>query len=116
MDGTRRGFLKGFGLLGAVVAGAASYQITVKEQEKEKEDISHLAPLGRQTVSFTGNNEPEQPQNMGTVTTPDGQTYSVSYGTFSNPTPTHQVYMSVGKDNRLWMKVDDKWHRVALET
>jgi hypothetical protein len=116
MDGTRRGFLKGFGLLGAVVAGAASYQITVKEQEKEKEDISHLAPLGRNTIAFTADNEPEVPQKITTITTPSGQTYSVSMGSFSNPVPTHQVNMSVGKDNRLWMRVEDKWYRVALET
>jgi len=24
--------------------------------------------------------------------------------------------MTVGKDNRLWMKIGDEWHRVALES
>jgi hypothetical protein len=24
--------------------------------------------------------------------------------------------MTVGKDNRLWLKIGDKWHRVAVES
>jgi hypothetical protein len=29
---------------------------------------------------------------------------------------THRVSMTVGKDNRLWMKIGDEWHRVAIES
>jgi hypothetical protein len=29
---------------------------------------------------------------------------------------THEVSMSVGRDNRLWIKVGEKWKRVALDT
>jgi len=28
---------------------------------------------------------------------------------------THNVSMTVGRDNRLWIKVDNKWKRVAIE-
>jgi hypothetical protein len=33
-----------------------------------------------------------------------------------NEQVTHRVSMTVGKDNRLWMKIGDEWHRVALES
>jgi hypothetical protein len=34
---------------------------------------------------------------------------------YSNDQYENRVEMSVGKDNRLWIKVDGKWHRVAIE-
>ena len=35
--------------------------------------------------------------------------------TFSQVT-TNEVSMAVGKDDRLWLKIGDKWKRVALDT
>jgi hypothetical protein len=44
----------------------------------------------------------------------DGNHYY--FNSFGSPTVTHQVSMSVGKDNRLWLKIGDNWKRVALDT
>jgi hypothetical protein len=52
----RRKFMKGFGLLGAVLAGAATTKVVVEhveKKEKEKEDISHLAPDAKTTLFYT---------------------------------------------------------------
>ena len=54
-----------------------------------KEDISHLAPIKDNTSLQLFNQEKTGKQNS--------------------------VLLTVGKDNRLWIKVDDKWERVAIE-
>jgi hypothetical protein len=33
-----------------------------------------------------------------------------------NEEVTHRVSMTVGKDNRLWLKIGDEWRRVAIES
>jgi hypothetical protein len=35
---------------------------------------------------------------------------------FSNVEYENKVEMSVGKDNRLWVKVNDEWKRVSIES
>jgi hypothetical protein len=50
---------------------------------------------------------------QGQNTKPTGSN-SLSY-IYSNNQYENRVEMSVGKDNRLWIKVDGKWHRVAVE-
>jgi hypothetical protein len=42
----------------------------------------------------------------------EGSPYSV----FSNVEYENKVEMSVGKDNRLWVKVNDEWKRVSIES
>jgi len=101
----RRKFIKGFGLFGAVLAGAASAKVVIEEKKKPVEDISHLAPPDTAyTLQITGSYPDKKPEqvNYGMMFTPN------------HPT-THSVSMTVGKDNRLWMKVGDQWKRVSIE-
>lgn len=119
----RRSFIKGFGLGGVIVGSAAggftaakAISNTVSQPTQQPapavvypqlEDISHLAPrdTGMDLTLVRDNSEPEPPK--------------VTPGSFSfmpvNTKTTHQVSMSVGKDNRLWLKVDGKWMRVMVQ-
>jgi hypothetical protein len=118
----RRNFIRGAGIIGAFVVGAASYKqvkematehkdISHKEMATEHKDISHLAPpINAITIQFTGayGEKPKAPEpTMGQHT---------FYVNGWNEEVTHRVSMTVGKDNRLWMKIGDEWHRVAIES
>ena len=117
----RRSFLKGFGLLGAAAGGFLAAQNsfantpppspigspTVTERDNGPiEDIAHLAPLGSTTLRLQANNE--LPKRV------EGNGYVVMTGMWPSE-DDNKVILSVGKDNRLWIKVDDTWRRVALE-
>ena len=136
----RRRFIKGFGLLGLALSGAAAAREAVSNTSvigastgtsnvptvidpPVVEDIAHLAPLGKTTLQLTADNTPPPPPPQsftpGIVTLTGS-----SYGSYSYPTilgngykeTDNKVTMSVGKDNRLWIKIgDDTWRRVALE-
>jgi hypothetical protein len=103
----RRNFLKGAGIIGAFALGAASYR-QVKEIGEANRDITHLAPpKNAYTLQLTGSyGETEVPAS------PYGP-----YGIQFHPSPrvTNSVVMSVGKDDRLWMKVGEEWKRVSIE-
>jgi hypothetical protein len=102
----RRNFLKGAGIIGAFAVGVASYR-QVKDMANEHKDISHLAPPKEAiTIQINGAyGEKPKPQSNGNfIFAP------------MNPEITHKVSMTVGKDNRLWMKIGDEWHRVAIES
>jgi hypothetical protein len=103
----RRNFLKGAGIIGAFALGAASYR-QVKEIGEANRDITHLAPpKNAHTLQITGSyDEPKAPA------TPYGP-YGIQF--HSNPRVTNSVAMSVGKDDRLWMKIGDEWKRVSIE-
>lgn len=132
----RRGFLKGFGLLGAAVGGFYATQNafanvpppvpigspTVAERDVGPvEDIAHLAPLGTVTLQLTADNvppPPPPPYSPGEFTVSGYTTLGSSYPSIlSNGIreTDNKVTMSVGKDDRLWIKVGDTWRRVALE-
>lgn len=104
----RRGFLKGFGLFGAVIAGAATTKVVVEHVEKKKqEDISHLAPENNNTFVLQGQlvaKEPVQFQGSSFYIQPMNHEYK------------NKVAMAVGKDNRLWIKVGEEWKRVSIES
>jgi len=106
----RRNFLRGAGIIGAFAVGAASYK-QVREMANEHKDISHLAPPDKATtIQITGayGEKPKAPEpTMG---------QHMFYINGWNEQVTHRVSMTVGKDNRLWMKIGDEWHRVAIET
>lgn len=107
----RRNFLKGVGIAGAFVAGVAAYK-QVKEIANDSKDISHLAPPeGAHTLQITGAYGPPPPKPQ-PLTQWGGQ-----YMSFApiNMQVTNSVAMTVGKDDRLWIKNGDKWCRVALE-
>lgn len=116
----RRSFIKGFGLLGAVIAGAATVdsahaasQVVGNIPDRDVDSVHRPAaardedrpPVNASLVSITGSyGEPHK------IEVNDGY-----YIVQSNFTPTHRVDMAVGHDNRLWIKVDDQWKRVAVE-
>lgn len=106
----RRKFMKGFGLLGAVLAGAATTKVViehVEKKEKEKEDISHLAPENNNTLVLQGQPVEKEPvQVMGTS----------FYIQPMNHGYKNKVAMAVGKDDRLWIKVGEEWKRVSIES
>jgi hypothetical protein len=133
----RRRFIKGFGLLGLALSGAAAAREAVSNtgvigvgtgtnnvpaviDPPVVEDIAHLAPLGTYNLQLTANNIPPPP--------PPPQTFTPGIATLtgsSYPYPSilnngcketdNTVTLSVGKDNRLWIKIGDTWRRVALE-
>ena len=106
----RRNFLRGAGIIGAFAVGVASYK-QVKEMANEHKDISHLAPPDKATtIQITGayGEKPKAPEpTMG---------QNMFYINGWNEEVTHRVSMTVGKDNRLWLKIGDKWQRVAIES
>jgi hypothetical protein len=124
----RRKFLRNGGLLGAIL-GATGGAVAMAQQPTvpaavplPKEDISHLAPPPQaHTLQINGSypTEEEKPYE-GMRLGADGSlgigSYNSPYYFSSMPKQTHSVSMTVGKDNRLWMKVGDTWHRVALES
>lgn len=90
----RRNFLKGAGILGAFFAGRIAYAKT----EETSKDISEFAPESDSThnaLILSGGYERSNSLN------------------FINP--KNSVSLSVGKDNRLWIRVGDEWKRVAIE-
>ena len=127
----RRGFIKGFGLFGAMVAGAsvgaakANNAINsardisngdgnnvLAAPAQRAEDISEFAPPDNaHTLQITGCYGP--PIVPDCKEEPEAGVYCISSWGRSNV--TNSVNMTVGKDNRLWMKVGDEWRRVALE-
>jgi len=111
---SRRTFLRSFGLLGVAVAGASAAManttpVVIPTPEPTKKDFAHLAPEGDATGILTlaadnrARQEKEAQSNMG------GMYIIPSFN------PTNQVSMTVGKDDRLWLKIGDKWKRVALD-
>jgi hypothetical protein len=122
MNGTnsRRGFLKGFGLFSAVVAGTTVPDLTKTNstgmgvRNTDNSVLSPavdkaLAPSSSSKLTLTADNRPQEAMRINS----DG-----AWGIGTNtPQPEHQnrVAMSVGKDNRLWLQVDGEWRRVALE-
>ena len=141
----RRRFIKGFGLLGLALSGAAAARQAVSNtgvigvstgtnnvpaviSPPVVEDIAHLAPLGKINLQLTADNTPPPPPPVESIkihknedgswitTTTVGSSYS--YPSILNngrKETDNTVTMSVGKDNRLWIKVGDTWRRVALD-
>ena len=107
----RRKFMKGFGLLGAVLAGAATTKVVVEhveKKEKEKEDISHLAPDEKTTFVLQGNQVEKEPVSVAGSSSFYIQPLNHEY--------KNKVSMAVGKDDRLWIKVGEEWKRVSIES
>jgi hypothetical protein len=111
---SRRTFLRGFGLVGVVVAGASSaldnnepVKIPVPAPEIPKINFAHLAPENQvSSLMIVADNRTLEERNTG---------YSNGPYSLNSAQVTNQVSISVGKDNRLWLKIDDEWKRVALD-
>ena len=114
MNPLRRSFFKGAGLLGALVTGIATTKVVIEHVEAPKEvreDHSHLAPEPNTTLTITSDNRSAE-EKQATMSAPSNGIYMLS----PNQQVTNQVAMAVGKDNRLWLKVDEKWHRVSIDS
>lgn len=128
----RRGFLKGFGLLSAVVAGASAPILANTSTSSSVRNTDNpvltppvdkaLAPLGQVNLVLTADNNPPPPPPP--VSSLNGcylmagvGSYSpmMSYGNLAADSKKNNVKMSVGRDDRLWIEVDGEWRRVALE-
>ena len=110
----RRNFLKGAGIVSAFVVGAAAYK-QVKEIAESSKDISHLAPPGNAYTLQIQGTYGEPPPAMRVSADGNVGIGSSFYITPYNQPVTNKVSMTVGKDDRLWIKVGDEWRRVALE-
>ena len=130
----RRGFLKGFGLLGAAAGGFLAAQNSFANTPPPSpigspasnqrdlgpvEDIAHLAPLGLVNIHFQADNRPPPPpppvNHNSVYMMSSGSHYGLGIGNMASTEGHNNVKMSVGKDNRLWIEVDGQWRRVALE-
>jgi hypothetical protein len=130
----RRGFLKGFGLLGAAAGGFLAAQNSFANTPPPSpigspasnqrdlgpvEDIAHLAPLGLVNIHFQADNRPPPPppplNHYTGYTMSSGGDWGIGIGNMASTEGHNNVKMSVGKDNRLWIEVDGQWRRVALE-
>lgn len=122
----RRGFLKGFGLFGAAAGGFLAAQNSfantppptpigsspISERDSGPvEDITHLAPLGKTNIHLVADNLPPPPPPPHV---PGAYIFGGSISAGPKETD-NKVTLSVGKDDRLWIKVGDTWRRVALE-
>ena len=105
----RREFFRKAGVFGALAVApvATTVAVSLQKEEKAAEDISHLQPESPMTFTLMGNPKPvEKPTNSG----------AGLYIAPSHPQYQNQVHLSVGKDDRLWIKVGDSWKRVAVES
>ena len=127
----RRRFVKGIGFFAAILGGGSALSaanslpvavstvdsISVNNgssnpvSEPVVEDISHLAPPeNATTIQITGSyGEQPKPQVVSSLAS------NSFYINGFNQETTHKVSMTVGLDNRLWLKVGDTWKRVAIE-
>jgi hypothetical protein len=115
----RRKFIRGAGLvsgfLGGVFAGKVVVEkIHTKEVIKEvlppveEVDISHLAPESPTSLVLRGNPKPKTYSNQGSN--------GIGGFLYTNPADyQNRVELSVGKDNRLWIKIGDEWKRVTVD-
>ena len=112
----RRSFLKKGGLFGTLLgAGLVGHAMaTVPEVKEKKEDITVFAPSSDDNLSllrlesYYKEREPLMDTDLsGTVIIAPNN---------NNATNTNSVTMTVGRDNRLWIKVNDEWKRVAIES
>ena len=115
MNPSRRKFFSGAGIIGGLIAGVGAAKLTVEvvEKKKQTEDISHLAPSGGTNIMLTADNKPKEVKPAGILT--NGQPFYFA-GVNTPLEEMNKVTLSVGHDDRLWMKIGEKWHRVAIES
>jgi len=127
---TRRGFLRGAGIFGTIVGGVAAGKMVVEKHYHEtkvveapptvKENIDHLAPETDRLLELQACNETKKEENLSFHTDGEERMRISSFGDIGISTTSsgdmNKVGLSVGKDNRLWVKVNDEWKRVAIES
>lgn len=125
----RRGFIKGFGLFGAMVTGAIASngprEVNVSKSSGNIPDGDSVPVLNTPSGGVEDISKYAPPPNAnslqicGSYGPPPSHPVAIPPNSFyiqSSPGPsTHSVNMTVGLDNRLWIKVGEQWKRVALE-
>ena len=91
------------GLFGSFFVGSALAK-SDKPKPNVNESSEGMEPDSKMMLVLQGQN-----------TKHNNQTGLNSMLYYSNDQYENRVEMSVGKDNRLWIRVDQKWHRVAVE-
>ena len=113
----RRKFIRGTGLLGGLLGGVLAgkevierihtKETIVKEMLPAPVDVADvdMQPIGTTLLTLQGHSKlPEPPKDTnGFVFAPINPQYDL------------QVGLSVGRDKRLWLKIDNEWRRVALD-
>lgn len=111
----RRKFIRGTGLLGGLLGGVLAGKEVI-ERIHTKETIVRemlpapvdaadvdMEPIGNTILTLQGYSKPpEVPKTPGVFFS-------------SQPKYDLHVGMAVGRDKRLWIKVDDEWRRVSLD-
>jgi hypothetical protein len=118
----RRKFVKGLGLFSAFIGGLGAHSLAntgtsvavrdnVDPVVPQSVDYSLAPPAGAPNIQLTGAyGDANVPMDFN----PKG-TGSIHYFNPQN-TITNKVHMAVGRDDRLWIKVNDEWRRVAVES
>ena len=107
---TRRNFIRGLGLFSVFAAGAGTANTAIAAP---KCDPKLAPPDNATTLQISGSYDDSYvtPQF-----TSDGRMTLMPELSFTaTKRNTNNVNMTVGRDNRLWIKVDNKWKRVAIE-
>ena len=111
---TRRNFIRGLGLFSAFAAGAGTANTAIAAPKCDPK----LAPPDNATtlqISGTYNDSYVTPQERMRFTSDGRMMLRPELSFTATKRNTHNVSMTVGRDNRLWIKVDNKWKRVAIE-
>lgn len=117
----RRSFIRGLGLVGALAGGFAATRITNPGPVVGASDTTS-APSNHGIKAVDSKLAPPDNAHTLQITGSYGAPESVIeyepntiYFAPTNRTVTHSVSMTVGRDNRLWMKIGDEWKRIAIE-
>ena len=126
----RRKFIRGTGLFGGLIAGVVAGK-TVVEKIHTRETIKEVAGISdpknapsafhptlslmTQNPDLTTKKETRQAQLYQSENI--GLTVGSVYDECSNYELVEKniVSLAAGKDNRLWIKVNDEWYRVAVD-
>lgn len=123
----RRKFIRGSGLFGGMIAGVIAGK-TVVEKIHTREVITNVgtasasdAPstLKMPITLFTDNPDLNTKKQKDTTLSQDGNLYTFSScgidASEYEVVVKNNVSMAAGKDNRLWIKVNDEWFRLAVD-
>lgn len=108
----RREFFRKASIFGvAALAPVATTVVVTMPKDHPTEDISNLKPEGNSNLVLNGGLK----ARGGTQVTDTNGT-SVYFMEPITAEYSNKVEMSVGKDNRLWINVNNEWKRVAIES
>lgn len=108
----RREFFRKASIFGvAALAPVATTVVVTMPKDQPKEDISNLKPEGNSNLVLNGGLK----ARGGTQVT-DANGTGVYFMEPITAEYSNKVEISVGKDNRLWINVNNEWKRVAIES